>query len=261
MRIFLVVEELHLFMPDFIAEFLRRTPDEIVGAALVTRVPRKNCMSAYLRRHFYFLRLSELIKAAWMVGAAAIKNRLIRSRSPHGPFFSVRAVMQALGVPFFEIGPSINQPEALARIRATAPDVIISSNPLIFREELLALPRICCINRHAALLPANGGLWPIFHALRKGERHTGVTIHTMERAIDHGIPLVQKEVPIHSGDTINTLYTKTFLLSADALLEALDKVRHDDFTPHIIRNGSPSYNSFPTPQHWREFRNRGGRFI
>lgn len=57
-------------------------------------------------------------------------------------------------------------------------DVIISSQSLYFGKKILEIPVLCCINRHSGLLPNNGGLWPGFQAVRKGEPETGVSVHT-----------------------------------------------------------------------------------
>ena len=42
-------------------------------------------------------------------------------------------------------------------------------------------------------------------------------------------------------------------------LEALEKVKKSDFSPYQT-DVQPSYFSFPTKDHWQEFRKRGGMF-
>lgn len=139
-------------------------------------------------------------------------------------------------------------------------DVILSSQSLYFGKRLLSIPARCCINWHSGLLPRNGGLWPGFQAVRKGEAETGVSIHTMQSRIDDGIVLSQIRVPIRYGDTVWDIYRECFKRSPEAVLEALDKIRKSDYSP--VENGyEREYYSFPTREHWREFRERGGRYV
>jgi methionyl-tRNA formyltransferase len=259
MRVFLVVEETSFYHPDFVAALCRETRDEIVGAALVVEVPPKNNIETYLRKHWHYLRPVELARLAGMRLIARCKDALQRP-TRDGPFYSVRSTLRTFDVPFFEVRNSINRPEYLDRIRAAEPDVILSSQSLIFEQDILDLPRLCCINRHSALLPAYGGLWPVFQAFRCGEHETGVTVHSMERSIDTGIPLAQRRVPIEVGAVLGDLYEACFRESVPAVLDALDKIRAGDMTP-CAEGGERSYFSFPTEEHWREFRKRGGRFI
>lgn len=260
MRIFLVINETHFYMPNFIAEFLRQTGDHVAGAALVTRIPAKNDMDSYLKRNFYYLRPLELIKLSLTDLFMTVQDRLW-PKGLRRKFYSVRAVFESFGINYFEVQDDINQKKYLDQIKLREPDVIISCNALIFKEEILRLPRICCLNRHSALLPSYRGLWPVFQACRNGEKSTGVSVHTMDRLIDRGIILSQREVPIRPGDTVTSLYDKCYQASVEALLEALNRVRRKDFYPHYTNGAAPSYFSFPTREHWREFRQRGGRFI
>ncbi|MBN1558534.1 MAG: hypothetical protein JW951_10370 [Lentisphaerae bacterium] len=258
MTLFFIIDETAFYHPDFLARFLERTPDEVVGAARVTQVPAKNNIEAYIVRHGYYLRPGEIARLAFRKMRARLLDRFAPRRQG-GAFYSVRAVLEHFGIDYFDVANSINRSVCLDRIRAAQPDVIVSSNSLIFGEALLNMPSICCLNRHSALLPAYGGLWPVFQAWRSGEKTTGVSIHTMEKEIDRGIVLSSRTVPIEPGCTIAALYKRCFELSVDALLEALDRVRNNDWRDRSA-DVTPSYYSFPTRAHWKEFRARGGRF-
>lgn len=260
MKLFLVINETRFYVPDFAAGLLAQTPDDVVGAALVTKVPPRNSYDTYLRRHFFRLRPLEIARLGWREVTALAMDRLGLS-GRYGRFYSVRSVLEHYQVPTFEVRNSINKQPYLDQIRALQPDVILSCSPLIFKDEILRIPRLCCLNRHSALLPAYGGIWPVFHAVRNGEPYTGVTIHTMERQLDKGLVLTQRKVPIHPGATIARLYEDCFRVSVGAMLEALDKIRRQDFSPGHINGAQASYYSFPTAEHWNEFRERAGRFI
>jgi len=162
--------------------------------------------------------------------------------------------------PLFTVQDNINTPELRARILDFAPDVILSSNPLYFGKKLLSLPKIACINRHSGLLPNNGGVWPGFQAVRKGENVTGVSVHTMSPVIDDGVVLDQRTTPIAPGESLTDIYRRCFALSVDAVLAALDKLRAGDMTP-VPTPWPHNYYSWPTHAQWKEFRARGGRYI
>lgn len=259
MRVFLAMEETPFYQPGFVADFLRQTGDDIVGAILVTKVGPKGDIERYMKKHMYYLKPSEIVKLALQEPLMRLR-KLLRAGEAATKFPSVRSVYREFGIDFFEVQKNINTPECLERIATSQPDVIISSQSLFFKDEILKLPAKTCLNRHAALLPAYGGLLPVFQAYCHGEQETGVSIHTMERAIDAGIVLAQRRIAFQEGETLADVYEKSFAESAGILIEALDKVRNDDYAPAGLET-EPSYYSFPTREDWAAFRERGGRFI
>ena len=93
-------------------------------------------------------------------------------------------------------------------------NIIISSNSLIFKKELLSIPKICTINRHSALLPSYGGLLPVFQSFIHGEKFTGVSIHYMNNKIENNHDLKkygwQKEhLPNQTGSN-NSYHPKKY---------------------------------------------------
>ena len=258
MRLVLVIEETSFYHPDFLAKFLSRCQDQVVAVALVTKVPDKSNLELYMKKHWYFLKFSEMAKLGAQKMVAGLMDGL--GRSGNGRYYSVRSVLEDFGIDYFEVQNNINRSQYLDKFEQLNADVIISSNSLIFGKKMLAIPKLCCINRHSALLPSYGGLWPVFQAYRSGETQTGVTIHTMEKAIDKGRILSRKVVPINPGDTIAQLYIQCFDVSVDALLEALERLKTGHF-PTLDVSGDESYYSMPVKQHWTQFRQRGGRFV
>lgn len=246
MRLFFVLDE-SIYHPAFLQEFLQRTRDKVVGAALVTKIPEKNDVERYLLKNWRLFRLGEIVKMGLAKAGMKIKGK------------SVKAVLKKFGIAFFEVEQDINRKQYLERIAESKPDVIVSSNPLIFGQEILEIPSICCLNRHSALLPAYRGVLPVFQAVRKGERFVGASIHTMQKSVDRGKVLAQKKVEIKEEDSLHSLYSKCFEASVDALLKAVDKVRKRDFS--TVGGNRPSYYSWPIEEQWKEFREKGGRII
>ena len=62
------------------------------------------------------------------------------------------------------------------------------------------------INVHPSLLPEFGGAMnAVERALESGAKATGATVHIVTAELDAGPILAQEAVPIHEGDTVETL--------------------------------------------------------
>jgi phosphoribosylglycinamide formyltransferase-1 len=72
---------------------------------------------------------------------------------------------------------------------------------------LRAFPRRI-INIHPALLPKFPGLEAWKQALAAGEDVSGCTVHYVDEKIDHGEIIAQREVPVLSGDTPESLHAR-----------------------------------------------------
>jgi len=259
LRLFLVADNSTFFQSEFLDDFLRSTPDAVVGAAVVTRIPEKHSLETYLRKHWFRLRPTEIALLLWGKYSRLL-NSLAMLPIEKGYRRSVRTVLSQHQIPTFDVTYDINQPRYLEAIQALTPDVIVASCSLIFGRTLLEIPTHCCVNRHSGLLPDYRGLWPVFHAYRSGEPWTGSTIHVMEPRIDRGQTLAQGRVRMRSSNTLHDLYHQCFLISSPLLLEALDRVRNNEFNPRGETTDG-HYYSFPTREHWRQFRERGGKLI
>lgn len=64
------------------------------------------------------------------------------------------------------------------------------------------------LNIHPALLPAFPGAHAVRDALAWGAKVAGVTVHFVDEKVDHGPILLQEAVPIASGDTEGSLFSR-----------------------------------------------------
>lgn len=138
--------------------------------------------------------------------------------------------------------------EAIRQVLELQPDLIVTAAyGQILPEPVLNAPKYGCINVHASLLPKYRGGAPIHHAIINGEKETGVTIMYMVKALDAGDMLLQRAIPITSGDNVGTMHDKLANLGAELLKEVLPSildgtvqaVPQDDeqatFAPNITR--------------------------
>jgi len=125
----------------------------------------------------------------------------------------------------------IRTPEFLAQLRAFEPDLlVVAAYGRILPNAVLAAPRIMPINVHASLLPRHRGAAPIEGAILAGDRETGVTIMRVIEQMDAGAMLHTRAIPIANDETTGSLKSKLADLGADALLEALEKLRRGELT-------------------------------
>ena len=115
--------------------------------------------------------------------------------------------------------------DILQDINGLEPDLIITcAYGQILPLEMLQIPRLGCINVHASLLPKLRGGAPIHHAIMDGFSKTGVTIMYMDKGMDTGDIISQREIPISNDDTAETLHDKLSVLGRDLLLETLPSI-------------------------------------
>lgn len=98
---------------------------------------------------------------------------------------------------------------------------IVASYPKILKEEILNLPKFGSLNIHPSRLPAYRGPSPIQTALLNGDTSTAISIIKLDKEIDHGPILIQKEIDILNEDTNETLERKCGALGGDLILQIL----------------------------------------
>jgi methionyl-tRNA formyltransferase len=128
-----------------------------------------------------------------------------------------------------QLGLPVGQPESIKNnagfrehLAEFKPDaIIVVGYGRIIPQWMLDLPPLGNINLHASLLPKYRGAAPIQWAVALGETITGVTTMKIDAGLDTGDILLQKEVPIASNDTAETLAPKLAAVGADLMVETL----------------------------------------
>lgn len=116
-----------------------------------------------------------------------------------------------------------------ALLQGLAPDLILVTGfPWRLPAELLALPRLGCVNTHPALLPRYRGPNPLFWHFMNGETQGGLTIHRMEADFDTGPILAQRAIEITPDDDVDSFFPKLFIIGGEMIVEALAKVAAGD---------------------------------
>jgi phosphoribosylglycinamide formyltransferase-1 len=80
------------------------------------------------------------------------------------------------------------------------------------------------LNIHPSLLPAFPGLAAQRQALDYGVTVSGCTVHFVDEELDHGVIVLQKTVPVLSGDDELSLAARIIVQEHAAYAEAIDRV-------------------------------------
>jgi len=133
----------------------------------------------------------------------------------------VKVAAQEVGLPVYQ-PERIRDPEAVERLRATAPDfLVVVAYGQIIPKSVLDLPRLGAINVHASLLPRWRGAAPVARAILAGDGKTGVTIMKMDEQLDHGPILAVRATPIGEDEDAAALATRLADMGAELLVETL----------------------------------------
>ena len=126
-----------------------------------------------------------------------------------------------------QIGLPVFQPEKLRLdpdpvIAEGADILVVVAYGQILRDNILDCATRGALNVHASLLPKYRGAAPIQWAIANGETVTGVTTMQLDRGMDTGPILLQRECAIAPDDTHTTLEPRLATLGAELLVETLD---------------------------------------
>ncbi len=138
----------------------------------------------------------------------------------------------------------INAPETLEYLRSLSLDLIINARSrCFFRDDVLALPKLGCINIHHGLLPYQRGVMCDFWAHMYG-RPFGFTVHQMTKKIDDGPILRVEEVKL-----LPESYTKSIFEGSKREAVVLSEVL-DDLDRKRVIAGEPNLKT-PDTKYWK----------
>lgn len=130
----------------------------------------------------------------------------------------------------------------LEQLKATEADAfVVVAYGQILSEEILAMPKLGCINVHGSLLPQYRGAAPIQWSIVNGDRLTGITTMLMDRGMDTGDMLLKTETEIKLLDNAVDLAITLAHQGADLLLETLIQLETSAIAPQPQDNRQASY--------------------
>jgi methionyl-tRNA formyltransferase len=97
-------------------------------------------------------------------------------------------------------------------------------------EVIWNMPPKGTMNLHGSLLPAFRGAAPIHWAVIRGETMTGVTTFMLNREIDTGMILLQREIPILDDDDTGVLHDRMMNIGASLVVASVDLICKGNIT-------------------------------
>ena len=174
-------------------------------------------------------------------------------------FYSYKKFADKLKVRHLTV-EDVNSSAFLDKLRRIKPDLIVSVLfSHILKEEIIKLPKKGVINIHPAHLPDYKGISPVFWSLVNGEKHSGVSVHFIDKGIDTGGIIARKKVKIEESDTEDSLYWKCIRTGSDFLIESIKNALRGKVK--TVSNKRGSYYSFPIKEAVKKFRARGKSFF
>lgn len=155
---------------------------------------------------------------------------------------------------------SPNHPEAIKFLRASQCDILIVMVPYVLGPEVLEVPKVGTINKHAAILPGCRGLFPyLWSTILK--KPLGITLHKVVAKIDAGPVLLRRHVaPDNRPKSMIEFYVWVFREFPEMALEAARRL-YSGTREQSAESSPGDYFSLPTPADHARFRKVGGRII
>jgi methionyl-tRNA formyltransferase len=144
----------------------------------------------------------------------------------------VKQVALAHGLTVWQPARVKKDAEVLAELRSQQADAfVVVAYGQILSPEILAMPRLGCINAHGSLLPQYRGAAPIQWSLYHGDRETGVTTMLMDAGMDTGPMLLKQAIPVGLLENTAELAVRLSEVSADLLVDTLQKLDRNAIEP------------------------------
>jgi phosphoribosylglycinamide formyltransferase-1 len=120
--------------------------------------------------------------------------------------------------------------EMIAVLTGNSVDLVCLAGYMrIISEEFVAAFPNRILNVHPSLLPSFPGLEAQTQALEFGAKVAGCTVHFVDEAVDHGVIILQRAVPIEDDDTAATLSARILEQEHLAYPEAIARVASEKY--------------------------------
>lgn len=154
-------------------------------------------------------------------------------------FTPVKETAVINGIPTFQ---PLKIKDDYEKIIELKPDLIVTcAYGQILPEAILNCPSLGCINVHASLLPKLRGGAPLHHAIIDGLDKTGITIMYMDKKMDTGDIISQREYIIKDDDNVGTLHDQLSQIGAELLVDTLPKITVGAINPQKQNDAEATY--------------------
>lgn len=177
--------------------------------------------------------LEEIIKAGHEVVLVVSQPDKAVGRSKALKYTPVKACALEHGLEVYQ-PERVKSPECVEYLKTFEPDlIVVEAFGQIISKEILELPKYCCINVHASLLPKYRGASPIQWAVINGDEETGVTIQRMDEGVDTGDIIATETVTLAKDETAGSLFDRLAEVGAKLCVKTMEAIENGTatFTP------------------------------
>lgn len=261
MRVEFLADDNPLYVLPFFHEFLARYGEEFTVSRISLCPPMgKRSRRALLEQLTALYGPVGILRVLARLGLAKFIGSFPRKRGAK-TYFSMEQLARAYGVACEHIG-SPNDETFRSALTERAPDIVVSvACPFILKAPVLAIPKLGCINIHHAPLPRYKGMMPTFWQVFHRETSVGVTVHYMNEAIDEGKGLLQEQMEIQPGESLDHLIKRSKRHGAHCMARVLKQIQAGEQKPFPLETEHSTYFTFPTADQMLDFRRRGFRVL
>ncbi len=260
-RVTFLVEDNKTFLLPTVERAIEALKAKGFDVTRIGVVPQKLRSHSGWAVSFWYLRVFGLIDTVLLAAYSTLESvRRLRARfGPVATSVSWNGLAGKFGLECRRLQDP-NSASALEFLRSGPCDILFIMVPYVLRQEVLAVPLLGTINKHAAVLPGCRGLfpyiWSIIHKLP-----LGVTFHAVIPKVDAGPVLLQRRVdPRSLPRSMVQFYIWVFRVFPEMAVEAADRLVARSGTDAPDREAGP-YFSLPSRADYCAFRAAGGRVI
>jgi methionyl-tRNA formyltransferase len=264
MNLVFFTQEDPFYVKAFFDEFLQHYTflDEIKAIVISKSMAKKSALKLAQQMYdfygFYnFLRVGSQYSYRKLMGRKIVRNNGYKDIVKT---YTLQQLARVYGLNVIERS-DLNSRDFQDYIRQYNADLFISvASSIIFKEELIKIPRLDCINIHHAPLPRYRGMMPNFWQIYHGESEVGITIHRINKGIDTGDIIIQNYIPVRENESLHKLMLRSKKEGARIMIQVIEDFRKGRIS-YKKMEGAGSYFTFPTRDDVTEFKRRGNRLI
>ncbi len=251
MKLAIFGQEEPIFLGPFLQGVITLHPEHVVAVFLA------GTRSAGEKTRTWRDRWQSLL-ALWLIFEPRdfLRACLLRLRAAclgrHDPR-SIERCARRQRIPVYRVGDP-NQPEFHRLLREIAPDIVLNQSEKLLRQEVLAIPRLGFVNRHASLLPRCRGRLGAFWGHAAEPPTYGLTIHQVDEGIDTGGIILQRQFKnLDPALPYPAIMRQIMADAPECFWQAMDKLATPAFQPTANHPIDPPHR-FPTLDEAKAYR-------